>query len=74
MLGDLDFTASKLMNSVESAPDACTSTPVTWESMSTGATALRFLLRQMRGELLDSRRVEFATQLVVRESTAPLRD
>jgi LacI family transcriptional regulator len=42
--------------------------------MSMGATALRFLLRQMRGELLDSRRVELATQLVVRESTAPLRD
>jgi LacI family transcriptional regulator len=39
-----------------------------------GATALRFVLRQMRGELLDSRRVELATQLVVRESTAPLHD
>ena len=39
-----------------------------------GATALRFVLRQMRGELLDSRRVELATQLVVRESTAPPRE
>lgn len=36
-----------------------------------GRAALRFILRQMRGELLDSRRVELATQLVVRESTAP---
>jgi LacI family transcriptional regulator len=39
-----------------------------------GATALRFVLRQMRGELLDSRRVELATELVVRESTAPPRE
>jgi LacI family transcriptional regulator len=39
-----------------------------------GATALRFVLRQMRGEVLDSRRVELATQLVVRESTAPPRE
>ena len=39
-----------------------------------GATALRFVLRQMRGEVLDSRGVELATQLVVRESTAPPRE
>ena len=39
-----------------------------------GATALRFVLRQMRGEVLDSRGVELATQLVVRESTASPRE
>lgn len=38
-----------------------------------GATALRLLLRQMQDALLDSRRLELATQLVVRESTAPPR-
>lgn len=37
-----------------------------------GRIALRTLLRQSRGEQLDSHRVELATQLVVRESTAPL--
>ncbi|WP_138444977.1 LacI family DNA-binding transcriptional regulator [Sinomonas susongensis] len=37
-----------------------------------GRTALRTLLRQARGEQLDSHRVELATQLVVRESTAPI--
>lgn len=37
-----------------------------------GRTALRTLLRQARGEELDSHRVELATQLVVRESTAPV--
>lgn len=36
-----------------------------------GRAALRFILRQMRGELLDSQRVELATHLVIRESTAP---
>jgi LacI family transcriptional regulator len=36
-----------------------------------GRAALRFILRQMRGETLDSRRVELATNLVIRESTAP---
>lgn len=35
-----------------------------------GRAALRSLLRQLRGEVLDSHRVELATQLVVRESTA----
>lgn len=35
-----------------------------------GRAALRFILSQMRGELLDSSRVELATHLVVRESTA----
>ncbi|WP_251041367.1 LacI family DNA-binding transcriptional regulator [Arthrobacter sp. ISL-30] len=34
-----------------------------------GRAALRTLLRQVRGEQLDSQRVELATQLVVREST-----
>ena len=37
-----------------------------------GRAALRFILSQMRGEPLDSRRVELATHLVVRESTAPV--
>jgi LacI family transcriptional regulator len=37
-----------------------------------GRIALRTLLRQSRGEQLDSHRVELATQLVVRESTAKL--
>lgn len=36
-----------------------------------GRAALRSLLRQVRGEVLDSHRVELATQLIVRESTAP---
>lgn len=35
-----------------------------------GRSALSFILRQVRGEELDSRRVELATHLVVRESTA----
>lgn len=39
-----------------------------------GRAALRFILRQMRGEVLDSRRVELVTRLVVRESTAPPRE
>lgn len=37
-----------------------------------GRVALRSVLRQSRGELVDSHRVELATQLVVRESTARL--
>lgn len=36
-----------------------------------GRVALRSVLRQMHGDVLDSRRVELATHLVVRESTAP---
>lgn len=36
-----------------------------------GRAALRSLLRQTRGEVLDSHRVELATQLIVRDSTAP---
>ncbi|MBT1003358.1 substrate-binding domain-containing protein [Paenarthrobacter sp. DKR-5] len=36
-----------------------------------GRAALRSVLRELRGEVLDSHRVELATQLVVRESTAP---
>ncbi|WP_427173392.1 LacI family DNA-binding transcriptional regulator [Arthrobacter sp. 92] len=36
-----------------------------------GRAALRFVLRQLHGDELDSRRVELATHLVVRESTAP---
>ncbi|SCZ53455.1 transcriptional regulator, LacI family [Arthrobacter sp. UNCCL28] len=39
-----------------------------------GRSALNFILRQMQGEDIDSRRVELATHLVVRESTAPPRD
>ncbi|MCA4134781.1 LacI family DNA-binding transcriptional regulator [Arthrobacter sp. M4] len=35
-----------------------------------GRAALRSLLRQLNGEVLDSHRVELATQLIVRESTA----
>jgi LacI family transcriptional regulator len=38
-----------------------------------GRAALRAVLSQARGEELDSNRVELATQLVVRESTAPPR-
>ncbi|MCR1163403.1 LacI family DNA-binding transcriptional regulator [Paenarthrobacter sp. UW852] len=38
-----------------------------------GRSALNFILRQMQGEEIDSRRVELATHLVVRESTAPPR-
>ncbi|WP_284976569.1 substrate-binding domain-containing protein [Arthrobacter sp. efr-133-TYG-104] len=36
-----------------------------------GRAALRSVLRQARGEVLDSHRVELATQVVVRGSTAP---
>lgn len=36
-----------------------------------GRAALRTLLRQSRGEVLDSHRVELATQVIVRDSTAP---
>ncbi|TLM81257.1 LacI family transcriptional regulator [Pseudarthrobacter sp. NamE2] len=35
-----------------------------------GRAALRSLLRQVRGEVLDSHRVELATHLIVRDSTA----
>jgi LacI family transcriptional regulator len=49
-------------------------TSVTQPLQEMGAAALRFVLRQTRGEVLDSRRVELATHLVVRESTAPPRD
>ncbi|WP_423182778.1 LacI family DNA-binding transcriptional regulator [Arthrobacter sp. NyZ413] len=35
-----------------------------------GRAALRFVMRQLRGDTLDSHRVELATHLVVRESTA----
>jgi LacI family transcriptional regulator len=37
-----------------------------------GRTSLRMLLQQALGEPLDSTRIELATQLVVRESTAPM--
>jgi LacI family transcriptional regulator len=37
-----------------------------------GRAALRSLLRQARGEVLDSHRVELATHLIARDSTAPL--
>lgn len=36
-----------------------------------GRAALRALLRQARGEVLDSHRVELATQVIVRDSTVP---
>ncbi|MEO5780972.1 MAG: substrate-binding domain-containing protein, partial [Arthrobacter oryzae] len=49
-------------------------TSVTQPLQEMGRAALRFILRQMRGEVLDSRRVELVTRLVVRESTAPPRD
>ncbi|MEA5455035.1 substrate-binding domain-containing protein [Sinomonas sp. JGH33] len=45
-------------------------TSVTQPLHDMGRTALRTLLREARGEQLDSHRVELATQLVVRESTA----
>ncbi|WP_138419422.1 LacI family DNA-binding transcriptional regulator [Sinomonas gamaensis] len=44
-------------------------TSVTQPLRDMGRTALRTLLRQARGEKLDSHRVELATQLVVRESS-----
>nr|WP_246223386.1 LacI family DNA-binding transcriptional regulator [Pseudarthrobacter psychrotolerans] len=46
-------------------------TSVTQPLQEMGRAALRFILRQMRGETLDSRRVELATKLVIRDSTAP---
>jgi DNA-binding LacI/PurR family transcriptional regulator len=36
-----------------------------------GALAARMLLRLARGDVLETRRIELATELVVRESTAP---
>lgn len=45
-------------------------TSVTQPLQEMGRAAVRSLLRQVNGEELDSRRVELATQLVVRESTA----
>lgn len=48
-------------------------TSVTQPLQEMGRASLRFILRQMRGEVLDSRRVELVTRLVVRESTAPPR-
>jgi LacI family transcriptional regulator len=39
-----------------------------------GRAALRAVLRQLHGEALDSQRVELATHLVVRESTAAPRE
>jgi LacI family transcriptional regulator len=38
-----------------------------------GRMAVRVLLRVAAGETLESHRVELATQLIVRESTAPPR-
>jgi LacI family transcriptional regulator len=52
----------------ESVP-ALTSVAQPLEEM--GRAALRSLLRQARGEVLDSHRVELATQVIVRDSTAP---
>jgi LacI family transcriptional regulator len=46
-------------------------TTVTQPLQEMGRAALRAVLRQANGEELDSRRVELATHLVVRESTAP---
>ncbi|MDQ4502891.1 LacI family DNA-binding transcriptional regulator [Sinomonas sp. ASV322] len=46
-------------------------TSVTQPLHDMGRAALRTVLRQSRGEQIDSHRVELATQLVVRESTAP---
>jgi LacI family transcriptional regulator len=45
-------------------------TSVTQPLQEMGRAALRALLRQVNGEALDSQRVELATQLVERESTA----
>lgn len=52
----------------ESVP-ALTSVMQPLEEM--GRASMRFILRQMRGDDLDSRRVELATTLVIRDSTAP---
>jgi LacI family transcriptional regulator len=46
-------------------------TTVTQPLQEMGRAALRAVLRQAHGEELDSRRVELATHLVIRESTAP---
>lgn len=55
----------------ESVP-ALTSVSQPLEEM--GRAALRALLRQARSEVLDSRRVELSTQVIVRDSTAPPAD
>jgi LacI family transcriptional regulator len=46
-------------------------TSVTQPFQKMGWAGLRCILQQMRGDALDSRRVEMATTLVIRESTAP---
>lgn len=48
-------------------------TSVSQPLLEMGRSALSFILRQRSGEEIDSRRVELATHLVVRESTAPPR-
>ncbi|ASN50844.1 LacI family DNA-binding transcriptional regulator [Sinomonas sp. R1AF57] len=53
----------------EDAVPALTSVSQPLQKM--GRSALRSVLRQAHGEPLDSHRVELATELVVRESTAP---
>jgi LacI family transcriptional regulator len=53
----------------EDAVPALTSVSQPLQEM--GRSALRSVLRQAHGEPLDSHRVELATELVVRESTAP---
>ncbi|MBP1133967.1 LacI family transcriptional regulator [Arthrobacter sp. PvP023] len=53
----------------QEAVPALTSVAQPLEEM--GRAALRSLLRQARGEVLDSHRVELATQVIVRDSTAP---
>jgi LacI family transcriptional regulator len=70
--GDLSVVGFDGTRQAEEAVPALTSVSQPLQEM--GRVALRFILRQMRGEVLDSHRVELATHLVVRESTAPPKD
>ena len=54
----------------EASEDEIKDTAVAQPLLEMGRTALRTGLHQAQGEPLDSHRVELATQLVVRESTA----
>ncbi|WP_247041305.1 LacI family DNA-binding transcriptional regulator [Arthrobacter rhizosphaerae] len=67
---DLSLVGFDGTSQAEESVPALTSVAQPLQEM--GRAALRFILSQTRGELLDSPRVELATHLVIRESTAPV--
>jgi LacI family transcriptional regulator len=66
--GDLSVVGFDGIRQAEEAVPALTT--VAQPLRDIGRAALRVILRQVKGEVPDSRRVELATTLVVRESTA----